>query len=270
MLLNAGLTAVCAVFYLCVPSLLGSATTGQIVGLVLYILLFMPPSFFLLRGCALQNLFVIAYANCQCLFVWGIANWMEFRFGDVLLPGVNSVVAFFARLVLFPIFLPLGIRALKKLFAAWGYGEAQSFWKAVWLIPVALFPLALLSGTADTLTSANSLSFLLTRLFSPSRTGTTARQSLKRMGACLKLRCGSIWGVWICGNRMYAARIRCHDGERVPLWRRQHAVSRREKSGTPCLWPRSFHARHCCHSRSGKEYEKAHQNDLSWWAFWSY
>lgn len=165
-LLNVGLVVLCAGFYLWAPVLLSNTGIGQAVGLGLYILLFMPLSFFLFRGYAAQNLFMIAYANCMCVFVLGIGNWLEFSFGEVLFPGINSVVAVLARLVLFPIVLPLCICSLKKMFSAWSGVTAASFWITVWLIPVALSVLTMFSGSARTLTDANSLSFLLSRILS--------------------------------------------------------------------------------------------------------
>jgi hypothetical protein len=163
-LLNAGLIVLCAVFYLSFPSLLGNSGIGQLVGFAPYFLLFMPLNFYLLRDCAPQNLFVTFFALCATLFVMGVGNWVEFRFGEELLPGKTSVVSFLVRLVLIPVCLPLGIRSLNKLFAAWQGGEAKSFWNALWLIPVTLCALTLLSGNAQTLTRETSLPFLLSRI----------------------------------------------------------------------------------------------------------
>ncbi len=166
LLIYAGLFSLFAVFYLSFPALLASTGAGQITGIILGLLVLTPVPFILLKGCVPQNVFATAYALCFSAFVMGIGNFMEFRFGDVLLPGVHSVVAFVARLALIPIFLPLGIHNLQKLFAAWSGRESAAFWKVVWLIPAALFALSMLSGNVVTLTNENSPAFLLSRILS--------------------------------------------------------------------------------------------------------
>ncbi len=162
----AGLYTLFVAFFLSFPELLANAGEGQIVGVILGSLVLGPFSFLLLKNCALQNLFAIAYSMCFSLFVMGAGNWMDFRFGDVLLPEVNSIVAFVTRLVLSPVFLPLGIRSLERLITAWSGDENADFWKVAWMIPTALFVLPILAGNIRTLTAENSLTFLLTRVLS--------------------------------------------------------------------------------------------------------
>ncbi len=154
-LIYAGVFSLFAVFYLCFPALLASERAGQLVGVALGLLVLTPIPFFLLRN-ALQNLFFTAYVLCFSLFVMGVSNWVEFRFGGALFPGVSSAVALFARLILMPIFLPLGVKMLNKLLAVWS-GEAGLFWKAAWLIPAALFILPLISVNIMTITEANQM-----------------------------------------------------------------------------------------------------------------
>jgi hypothetical protein len=165
-LLNAAVIVVCAVFYLSFPSFLGNTGAGQLFGFAPFFLLFMPLSFYLLRDCAAQNLFAIFFSQCATLFVMGVSNWLEFRFGGVLVPGAANVVAFLARLVLIPISLPPVVRSLRKLFKAWQGGGARHFWNVVWLIPAALCALTILSGNAQTLSQTTSIPFLLSRILS--------------------------------------------------------------------------------------------------------
>ncbi len=147
LLIYAGFFSLFAVFYLSFPALLANTGAGQITGMILGLLVLTPVPFLLLRDCTLQNVFATAYALCFSLFVMGIGNFIEFRFGAALLPGVHSIAAFAARLVLIPVFLPLGIRSLQKLFSAWRGQASAAFWKVVWVIPLALFALSMLSGT---------------------------------------------------------------------------------------------------------------------------
>ncbi|MCL1855725.1 MAG: ATP-binding protein [Clostridia bacterium] len=166
-LLNAGLIVLCAGIFFVFPPLLSSAGVSQIAATVMYIALFIPLAFCLLKGCAPQNLFASTYVWCLSLFVLGVGNWLEFRFGDLLLPGTGAV-ALLARLILIPIFLPLGVRTLEKMFKAWSGNESNPFWRVVWLIPAAMFAITMLSANAWTLTDANSIIFLLTRILSVS------------------------------------------------------------------------------------------------------
>jgi signal transduction histidine kinase len=166
-LLNAGLLALCAAFFLCFPVLVNESGRGQIYGLVLYFLLFMPFVLFLLKDCFFQNLFIIAFSQCATQFILGAGNWLEFRFGNVFMPDVSYEVALVAKLIFCPLFLLFCTRILGRLFAAWNSGaQTESFWKALWLIPTTLCVLTAISGTVYTLTADNSLSFLLSRIFS--------------------------------------------------------------------------------------------------------
>jgi hypothetical protein len=166
-LANAGLIALCAAFYLCFPALINDSGTGQIFGLVLYFALFMPLALFLLKGCLFQNLFIIAFSQCATQFILGAGNWLEFRFGDVISPNVQYEIALFAKLIFCPLFLLFCTHILRKLFSAWNNDEKTlPFWKALWLIPTTLCVLTAISGTVYNLTAANSLSFLLCRIFS--------------------------------------------------------------------------------------------------------
>lgn len=164
LLLNAGLLVLCVPVFLAYPSLLSGAEASQFTGLVMWCVLFLPLAFYLLKGCALQNLFAVPYILCLSSFVLGVGNWLAFQLEGVFPPESSALVAAAARLLLFSVFLPLGVRSLKKLFAAWGAGETAPFWKVMWLLPVALFVLTMLSGNVWTLTGSNSTAFLLTRV----------------------------------------------------------------------------------------------------------
>jgi signal transduction histidine kinase len=166
-LLNAGLIVLCAVFYLCFPALINESGKGQIYGLVLYFMLFMPLALFLLKGCFFQNLFIIAFSQCATQFILGMGNWLEFRFGNQLLPGVSYGIALTAKLIFCPVFLLFCTRILGRLFSAWNRNsQTEPFWKALWIIPATLCVLTAISGTVYNLTADNSLSFLLSRIFS--------------------------------------------------------------------------------------------------------
>ncbi|MDR0991470.1 MAG: ATP-binding protein [Ruminococcus sp.] len=166
-LANTGLIVLCAVFYLCFPVLIYQSETGQIVGLALYFLLFMPLALYLLKGCFYQNLFIIAFTQCATQFVLGIGNWLEFHFGDVIFADTDYALSFFTKIILIAICLPSGVYFLRKLFAAWGgESQTQSFWKVLWIIPTAMCTLTAISGTVYTLSEKNSISFLLSRILS--------------------------------------------------------------------------------------------------------
>jgi hypothetical protein len=168
-LLNAGLIVLCAVFYLSFPSLIEDTGRGQIVGLVLYFLLFMPLALFLIKGCMLQNMFIIAFSQCATQFVLGMGNWLDFKFGKIFFPNTENALAFLSKIILIPIFLFFGVRLLSRLFEAWGgqtRSQTQAFWKALWLIPLTLCVLTAISGTVYTLSDYNSISFMLSRVFS--------------------------------------------------------------------------------------------------------
>jgi hypothetical protein len=189
-LLNVGLLFLCTIYYLCFPELVIDSGKGQIFGLAFYFLLFMPLALFLLKGCLFQNLFIIAFCQCATQFVLGLGNWLEFRFGDLISPVISYEMSFLSKLILIPVFLFLGVKMLKRFFAAWDESQyepvefnifdentnlknrsdtdmhTQPFWKVLWLIPATFCALTAISGTVLTLTEATRLPFALSRIFS--------------------------------------------------------------------------------------------------------
>jgi signal transduction histidine kinase len=166
-LLNFLLLLLNGLILLCFPAIVGDSGKGQMFGLVLYFAMFIPLALFLLKGCFLQNIFLIAFSQCAMQFILGIGNYIEFRFGDLFSPNIQYEVALVSKLIIYPIFFFFASRILCKLFSAWDNDtETQSFWKVLWLIPAVLATLTAISGTVDRLTDEISLSFLLSRIFS--------------------------------------------------------------------------------------------------------
>jgi hypothetical protein len=166
-LLNALIILLNIIILLCFPEISGDSGKGQMFGLVLYFAMFIPLALFLLRDCFLQNLFIIAFSQCATQFIFGMGNYLEFRFGGVLFPDVQYEVALFSKLFIYPFFLFFSLRILGRLFKAWNNDtETKPFWKVLWLIPAALATMTAISGTVYTLTEESSMSFILSRIFS--------------------------------------------------------------------------------------------------------
>jgi signal transduction histidine kinase len=166
-LLNAGVLFLNAAFLLCFPEIVNDYGRGQMFGLALYMITLMPLALYLLKGCFLQNVFIIAFCQCAMQFILGMGNYLEFRFGKIFFPDVFYEVALFSKLIIYPVFFIFAVRILKKLFSAWDNdSETLPFWKVLWLIPAALVALTAISGTVDRLTDDLSTSFLLSRIFS--------------------------------------------------------------------------------------------------------
>ncbi|MDR0986412.1 MAG: ATP-binding protein [Ruminococcus sp.] len=166
-LLNLGLLAVNAGILLLFHEIVNDYGKGQMFGLVIYFIMFMPLAVFLLKGCFLQNVFIIAFSQCAMQFILGMGNYLEFRFGDMFLPEVHYEVALLSKIIIFTFVFLFSNRILRRLFKAWNNDfDTKPFWKAVWLIPFTLVALTAISGTVDRLSDEITLSFLLSRIFS--------------------------------------------------------------------------------------------------------
>jgi signal transduction histidine kinase len=164
---NIGLMTANLIVFMFVPELLADTGTGQIFGLYFFFLTFMPLAIYFLRDCLFQNLFILAFAQCTTQFVMGIANWIEFRFGDYFFGDIQYGLSFISKVFMIPIAVIFCNVILTRLFAAWGGGKnTRSFWHALWMIPTTLCVLTAISGTVYTLNDKTSLSFLLSRVFS--------------------------------------------------------------------------------------------------------
>jgi hypothetical protein len=166
-LINLVILALNVVLFLCFPAIANDSGRGQMFGLVLYLTTFIPLILYLLKGCFLQNLFIIAFSQCAMQFILGIGNWIEFRFGDLILPEVNNEVSIITKLIIFIPFLLFCTRIFDRLFSAWNNEkQTETFWRVFWLIPLVLCTLTAISGTVDRLTDETSMSFILSRVFS--------------------------------------------------------------------------------------------------------
>jgi hypothetical protein len=100
-------------------------------------------------------------------FILGIGNWMEFRFGDLILTDVHEEVSIITKIIIFIPFFLFCTRIFDRLFSTWNNDkQTEPFWKVFWLIPLALCTLTAISGTVDRLTDETSMSFILSRIFS--------------------------------------------------------------------------------------------------------
>ncbi|MDR0943589.1 MAG: ATP-binding protein [Ruminococcus sp.] len=168
-LINLGILALNVVFFLSFPGITGDSGKGQMFGLVMYLATFIPLVLYLLKGCFLQNLFIIAFSQCAMQFILGIGNWMEFRFGGLILPDVHNEVSIITKFIIFIPFFLFCTRIFNRLFSTWNNDkQTEPFWKVFWLIPLVLCTLTAISGTVDRLTDETSMSFILSRIFSMS------------------------------------------------------------------------------------------------------
>lgn len=163
MLLGGGLLLLCGVVYSLIPALradLGAALAGAA---AVYCLVVLPSAFFLLKDQGWQTFFICLHQMCLSAFFLGVGNWIGLWAEQGRVAHLENLWLA-VRILVVLLGLPLSLRSLNRLFAAWSGGEAASFWKVVWLIPASLFMLNMLSGTRWNLTLENSLVFLLTRL----------------------------------------------------------------------------------------------------------
>jgi signal transduction histidine kinase len=154
-------TGVCMAF----PILRTDLPSGAVITVLFHFILIVPSALFLLRGCVLQTLFVASYHLCLAAFILGLGNWLAF-WASRLFASDLEISLILIRIAVILLLLPLSLRLLDRIIAAWSIPEATPMWRVAWLVPIALFFLSILSGNVWTLDASNSLAFLFTRLCS--------------------------------------------------------------------------------------------------------